>query len=550
MNDIDRALNDYLDGSLSEVERVELFAWLREHPEDLRKLAIAGLLHRDLADYFGGMKALEASPEETTLDDSLGGAMILPALQEEEDAPQPSTGELGYTEWPKKIAEEQMEKAPRRRSRRLAWWVATAAVLVLIFLALPRGRGLSEARIASMADAQWREVDEPLKIGDRVPRGEVTLASGLTKLTFDNGTRIIVEGPARFAVESGVGIRLENGKISAIVSDQAKGFAIQTPQAVVRDMGTEFGVSAGEEGRTDVAVFQGKVSAGISGNGEPQVVAAGGGAAITEKEIRPVESLESTFVRAMPDEVVHLDVVDLMAGGDGLGTRENIGFDAARGTSGQLKAVQDRKGDYAFHGIGGVVDGCLIPDGSRGAMTVDSAGDTFTFPKTTRDSYGLIWAGGKVPWGRSPAIFTMLAGVDYAKAPHRLLVIHSNNAITLNLDAIRAMHTGAWGPAGEVGASLLTFHCRVGNSFVNGTPGENATDPRADICILLNGKQRYTRKGFTSRDGTVDIVCPLSAQDRYLTLATTDGGDGVIDDWVLWCDATIDARRSEPAATR
>ena len=47
----------------------------------------------------------------------------------------------------------------------------------------------------------------------------------------------------------------------------SKGFAIKTPEAKVVDQGTEFGVAARDDGKTDVVVFEGKVDVGETGRG-------------------------------------------------------------------------------------------------------------------------------------------------------------------------------------------------------------------------------------------------------------------------------------------
>jgi hypothetical protein len=51
---------------------------------------------------------------------------------------------------------------------------------------------------------------------------------------------------------------------------------------------------------------------------------------------------------------------------------------------------------------------------------------------------------------------------------------------------------------------------------------------------------RFERHGFTSRDDVFYATAPLTDGDRFLTLVTTDGGDGPIHDYILWGDPVID----------
>jgi hypothetical protein len=79
----------------------------------------------------------------------------------------------------------------------------------------------------------------------------------------------------------------------------------------------------------------------------------------------------------------------------------------------------------------------------------------------------------------------------------------------------------------------------VGNSYVNGTLNETGFNPRADVYVIVDGKVRQERRQFTNQDGVFTIDVPLQKTDRFMSLATTDGGDDINDDWVLWLDPQI-----------
>jgi hypothetical protein len=54
-------------------------------------------------------------------------------------------------------------------------------------------------------------------------------------------------------------VRLDRGQATAQVPQWAKGFTIETPNAAIVDLGTQFGVMARGDGKTDVVIFEGEV---------------------------------------------------------------------------------------------------------------------------------------------------------------------------------------------------------------------------------------------------------------------------------------------------
>ena len=105
--------------------------------------------------------------------------------------------------------------------------------------------------------------------------------------------------------------------------------------------------------------------------------------------------------------------------------------------------------------------------------------------------------------------------------------MHPNKGLTIDLAAVRRLH-----PA----KSLSKFRCIAGNTS---RPSNN----HSDLFILIDGSLRFERRHFTQADGPFQVGVPLSDTDRFLTLATTDGGDGTSLDWVLLGDPAIDVER-------
>jgi hypothetical protein len=440
---------------------------------------------------------------------------------------------------------------PQRDFASRVRWMSAAAALVafatgVALVALHQRRVASAVNVPAISSQSGSPVamvsalvlptgEGPgFSVGDSMPAGRaLSLGDGCAQLTFTGGAKVIVEGPAQLTLDSPGVMTLTEGKLSAIVPDG--GFTVQTPTATVRDLGTEFGISTGPSGSTDVEVFKGKVQAASLGAVQPPLILTEGQAAMVSRDavtLDPNGAMPQRFIRGLSLGSGALDVMDLVAGGDGTTHRRGVGVDPLNGALVTERAVGDFKGDGKYHRVAGlpVVDGCFVPNGRRGPVQVDSGGDQFAFPATSGMSFNRIWAGGPIPSAGRP-IFTVLGGIDYAEAGHGLLFIHSNTALTLNLAAIRRLHPG----------SLLTrFRCIVGNSYVR-PPEDSEAEPHADVFVIVNGSSRFQRVNFSNKDHPFRIDVPLGAADRYLTLATTDGGRRTRFNWVLWGDPVIEA---------
>jgi len=115
------------------------------------------------------------------------------------------------------------------------------------------------ARLRGTLDAEWSTdagLPPQLTAQRRQPR---LLTGGFAELEFQGGARVVLHGPARFTPLSPHGGRLLSGRLSARVPARARGFEILTPNALVVDLGTEFGVAVTPEGSTEVEVFRGEV---------------------------------------------------------------------------------------------------------------------------------------------------------------------------------------------------------------------------------------------------------------------------------------------------
>jgi hypothetical protein len=122
---------------------------------------------------------------------------------------------------------------------------------------------IAAAHISFKQDCQWSATspapaaDEPLRVGQ-----QLRLDGGIVQLTYSNGAIVLLQGPADFRIDSANSGFLGRGKLTAQADSQrSREFTIATRDARFVDLGTEFGVMIDESGRTEAAVFEGKVNA-------------------------------------------------------------------------------------------------------------------------------------------------------------------------------------------------------------------------------------------------------------------------------------------------
>lgn len=108
-------------------------------------------------------------------------------------------------------------------------------------------------------DVQWDGPAPPIPNPVYATGSELRMKKGLAKISFTCGAVMLVEGPAVLQFESDLAVVLKSGKVSAEVPDEATGFTVRTPRANIIDLGTAFGASVDQQGRTEVQVFKGKV---------------------------------------------------------------------------------------------------------------------------------------------------------------------------------------------------------------------------------------------------------------------------------------------------
>lgn len=442
-------------------------------------------------------------------------------------------------------ATQQRPKAGRPRTRspgRRTVGIAAVFVISLSLLALVIiHHGRRDVPFATMREnvgARWESGGSTLAQGNTISAGILHLTAGVVRLTFEDGADVIIEGPAQFGADSKGRCFLNAGKLSATVPSEAHGFSVRTPSGIITDLGTEFAVSVDGDGSSRIEVFTGKVQVqpAEAAGAPPALLEAGQAAVVAAGVVSPDPggAIPQRFVRSLASPSSALDVIDLIAGGDGTTHRRGLGIDAFSGrTTATFKPIGEAFGDGLYHRVAGlpVIDGCFVPDGSQGPMKIDSEGHRFAFPSTNGKSFGQLWGGGAIAQpGHDLAGFqAILNGVDYSQGRHGYLFMHSNKALTLDLAEVRRVNPSL---------RLARFRATLGNSA---TLEAAKTTVRADSFVIVDGKSRFERRGFTNGQGVFALDVALDDADRYLTLATTDGGDGIHFDWVLWADPIIEA---------
>lgn len=160
---------------------------------------------------------------------------------------------------------------------RLPLGLAAAAALVVAAYQLGGYRQAGEMRPAAppaeqtargvavltqLAGVRWGAGASPIRVGDTVAPGRIALSEGIAQIEFFSGAVLVVGAPAEFEVVSPWEVKWHHGKVRVKVPPAARGFAVQTPEMKLVDLGTEFGVEVDPAlASARVQVFSGEVEA-------------------------------------------------------------------------------------------------------------------------------------------------------------------------------------------------------------------------------------------------------------------------------------------------
>jgi len=233
-----------------------------------------------------------------------------------------------------------------------------------------------------------------------------------------------------------------------------------------------------------------------------------------------------------------IDLADIVGGGNGFGTgTRGLGIDARTGKIqerpfGDLGNV--KPGNYASTNSP-FVDGVFVPANSQTKIS-----------STGLVADGLPVNGGKA-WDMirngpvSSQYSTTLGTVDYHSAGHSIIGLHANAGITFDLAAIRdagrpndgqSPSSNSYRP-NDKDNSLIEYQFSTVAGY-----GGRTTEPSAEYRVYLDGRLKATDR--LGRNDTANITMKVPANARFLTLISTDGGNGYSHDQICFGDPRLE----------
>lgn len=143
--------------------------------------------------------------------------------------------------------------------------VAAAAFAALLTWWLIPEPDRTVATLVEAEGCRWSGSELPTTEGARLPPGKLSLIGGMATLEFDSGARVIIEAPTTLEVRSDMECRLISGSLVGDVPESAHGFTVWAPDLEIVDLGTRFGVTSNQFGKSHVMVFDGEVEVTKSG---------------------------------------------------------------------------------------------------------------------------------------------------------------------------------------------------------------------------------------------------------------------------------------------
>ena len=239
------------------------------------------------------------------------------------------------------------------------------------------------------------------------------------------------------------------------------------------------------------------------------------------------ETLHRVALRIAELEGKALDLADIVGGGNGFGTgRKGRGLDPRTGETrdGRLGGLPGVKPGHFATCKSEFIDGVFVP----------IAGDTkiSTTSLIARDlpaNSGKAWDA--IRNGPVASQFSTTWGdLDYDAPGHSMIGLHANAGITFDLTAIRR---------GRSEPQAMRFRATVGY-------GGRLTEPSAEYHVYLDG--RLKARGRLGRNDAHRLDIPVPSDARFLTLISTDGGNGYSHDQISFGDPRLSLAES-PALT-
>jgi len=445
-------------------------------------------------------------------------------------------------------AAQRFVAAGARMAKTAAVCMLVLAVLSIIGLYIYANRTLG--MLVDSANAKW---DVPIEQTGKLRAGPMTLEEGYARIKLKKGADVILQAPSTFNLRNTNRMFLETGWITAKVPPSATGFAVKTPASCVVDFGTEFGLLAGDAGKTEIHVFDGRIEFEHAGGDDsastPQRLVKNEAMtvdAVGHMNRTPLKERPRLFSRAIPAGEgfgipgKRLGLADVVGEGNGLDTGIlGCGLDPSTGQIMSGRKVLKRD-DNGFQTVPSLpfVDGVFVPDSNDGSAVITSTGIRFEqCPRTCGKCYETIMNRGVFEAGSLGVQFGRLAGRMYDTKVSPSIGLHPNAGITFDLDAMRAAMPG-------VQIDRFVGLCGVSESVIPFCRGRNPADIKVDFWVLADGQVRLHATLAAAPPQSRQIDVSLGRNDRFLTLATTHPGDYQYG-WALFAEPALELSREE-----
>lgn len=556
MNNIRRQLSEYiqmeLDGTLSDDQFAELAALLKSSAHArhyyARTVATISIL-RDMSPLSPGCAEVSGG---LTADNRFGDEFWKVLSQYEKEAqpmllPEPAR---------QVVTDVRLRKALLKRGRRkfpASIWVAlgslAAFLLMAAYVTLNPRAAQPVATLTDTSQARW--LSAAPQVGARLGTETVpmVLLGGYAKLRFDHGAEVTVEGPAEFRVIAEDRLDVIKGKMYAIVPQEAIGFSIYTQTTKIIDLGTEFGVDVDSWGQTRLHVIRGStqlIAGEKSGKKVSVEVSRGMARKIsTQAEVTDIPCEPQLFVRSFNSKnncawkgQASIDLADIVGGGTGFGSSTVCaGIDPASGEQvGELFYSNRGADGYGYRPVKGLpfIDGVFVPAGGPGGQVVSTEGHVFRQCPETEGRYWMEISNrplssdvGTLESKQMHIHNVRLNAIEYGTPENPAIMMHPNVGITFDLNEIRA---------------TLPATVRVRKFVSVGGISETITTDLANavLWVLLDGRVcgQLTLSCAGMLQGRLDV--PVSESDRFLTLAVTEGENGMNEDWTFFAAPVLE----------
>ena len=152
----------------------------------------------------------------------------------------------------------------RSKIRHGRWRERVLAMAALVAVGVSVGLFLRPGAVGMVARLEtitWGDAGA-LAEGSRIKAGSrLRFEGGLVELEMAGKGRMIVEGPADLEFVNAMESRLHRGRLLMKVTEAGHGYRVTTPKGSIIDLGTEFGVSVGEDNKVETHVLSGAVEA-------------------------------------------------------------------------------------------------------------------------------------------------------------------------------------------------------------------------------------------------------------------------------------------------